>query len=674
MFRKNFEKGDNTNWFLLYKINNVSNRINVWFMKNKINILHLEDSLLDYKFIQSFIESGEIEYEYFWAENEEKFIEILEAEVIDIILSDYNLPYYNGKQAFKFVKENYPQIPFIFVSGAMGEDAAIDAMLNGATDYVLKNKLDRLGPAIKRALYENELVTKRKQAEKSLTEKNVLIEAQNQQYIQINTEITFQNQEREKRAAELIIANKELLFQNREKEKRADELILANIELAFQYEEKEKRAAELIVANKELAFQNTEKEKRAAELIIANKELIYQNREKEKRADELFIANRELAFQNTEKENRAAELIIANEELIYQNNEKENRANELFVANKELAFQNNEKEKRAAELIIANKELIYQNNEKESRANELVVANKELVFQNGEKEKRANEYSILNEELTQTLNQIQNINNELIIAKNNAEESDRLKSSFLSNMSHEIRTPLNAIMGFSSFLLEPDLPKKNQEEFVQIINTNSKQLLTIISDIMDISKMEASQFTINSELVNINKLTNELFVTYKKLIDSKRINLTYQGSKLNTGIRIRTDENRIRQIISNLLNNAIKFTAQGEIEFGYREKDSFIEFYVKDSGIGIAPENHELVFQRFRQIDATNKKLNGGNGLGLSISKALVEKMGGTISVQSELGKGSTFTFTIPLEKQIINTNHTVIKTKMHYPSNTIPC
>ena len=137
-----------------------------------------------------------------------------------------------------------------------------------------------------------------------------------------------------------------------------DELSVANKELIFQNEEKEKRAAELSIANKELIFQNEEKEKRAAELIIANTELVFQNKEKEKRAAELIIANTELAFQNEEKEKRAAELIIANTELAFQNEEKEKRAAELIVANKELAFQNEEKEKRAAELIIANKELL----------------------------------------------------------------------------------------------------------------------------------------------------------------------------------------------------------------------------------------------------------------------------------------------------------------------------
>jgi len=234
--------------------------------------------------------------------------------------------------------------------------------------------------------------------------------------ITANTELAFQNDEKEKRAAELIIANKELLYQSKEKQNRADELIIANKELIFQNEEKEKRAAELIIANKELVFQNEEKENRADELIIANKELIYQKEEKGKRADELIIANKELVFQNEEKQNRADELVIANKELLYQKEEKEKRADELIIANKELVFQNEEKQNRADELIIANKELLYQKEEKGKRADELIIANKELVYQKEEKGKRADELIIANKELVYQKEEKGKRADELIIA------------------------------------------------------------------------------------------------------------------------------------------------------------------------------------------------------------------------------------------------------------------
>ncbi|MBW8331576.1 MAG: hypothetical protein K0M40_06140 [Prolixibacteraceae bacterium] len=539
------------------------------------------------------------------------------------------------------------------------EGVAIEKMLNGATDYVFKNNLERLVPAIKRALNDYELEIKRKQVEISLQEKKEIIKAQSGKYIQINKELDFQNEEKEKRAAELIIANKELAFQNREKEKRADELFIANKELIYQNEEKEKRAAELIIANKELLFQNKEKEKRAAELNIANKELAFQNREKEKRADELIIANKELAYQNEEKEKRAAELIIANKELQFQNKEKEYRAAELIIANKELAFQNREKEKRADELIIANKELLFQNEEKENRAAELIVANKELAFQNREKEKRADE---------------------LIIAKDKAEESDRLKSAFLANMSHEIRTPMNGILGFAELLKEPELTGKLQHEYIRIIQKSGTRMMNIISDIMSISKIESGQMGISISEVNINEQLKELHSFFKPEAEQKGLQIFLKNDLHSEETIVKTDRDKVYAILTNLIKNAIKFTDKGSIEFGFgstypattvaggscRNKSclvstpttALIEFYVKDTGIGIDPEKIEMIFERFRQgSESLNKKYEGA-GLGLSISKAFVEMLGGKIWIEKnpELletgnnlnGTGTTICFTIP--------------------------
>ncbi|RPH26838.1 MAG: response regulator [Bacteroidales bacterium] len=264
-------------------------------------------------------------------------------------------------------------------------------------------------------------------------------------------------------------------------------------------------------------------------------------------------------------------------------------------------------------------------------------------------------YLKINEELTESIDHIKKINDELTIAKGKAEESDKLKSAFLANMSHEIRTPMNAIMGFSELLLEPNIKKENLEDFIQIINTSSQQLLTIIGDIIDISKIEAGLITINSELVNINILMNELFEIYNKKVESKKMTLYCSCERPNDLIQINTDGNRIKQVLCNLLNNAIKFTIDGKIEYGYKIKENFIAFYVKDTGVGIAQEHHDLIFQRFRQEKATLTCPNDGNGLGLAISKALVEKLGGTIGVNSELGVGSTFTFTIPYVKGVVN-------------------
>ena len=257
-------------------------------------------------------------------------------------------------------------------------------------------------------------------------------------------------------------------------------------------------------------------------------------------------------------------------------------------------------------------------------------------------------YLSLNEGLTKSLHRVQKMNGKLIHAKAMAEESDRLKSAFLSNMSHEIRTPMNAIMGFSGFLTEPGLPTEKIKKFVKIINTSSQQLLSVISDIIDISKIETGQINFDLQWVNINLLLNELNVIYKRIVEPGKIDLICSYGRPDEQFQVETDGNRIKQVFCNLLNNAIKFTKEGNIEFGYKVKKNFIEFYVKDTGIGIEQEYHDLIFQRFRQIDSSETSAYGGNGLGLSISKALIEMLGGTITVDSKSGVGSNFIFTIP--------------------------
>ncbi|MDP4208212.1 MAG: ATP-binding protein [Bacteroidota bacterium] len=282
------------------------------------------------------------------------------------------------------------------------------------------------------------------------------------------------------------------------------------------------------------------------------------------------------------------------------------------------------------------------------------IQNENKIRESEEALKKQNtDYLNLNIRLTESLNRIQLINNELITANIKAKESDKLKSAFMANMSHEIRTPMNAIVGFSEFLLEPGLNPQKLMDFAQIINSSSQQLLSIISDIIDISKIEADQITIGSEWVNINNLLDELFVIYKKIVKLKGLSLSHCKDRPDEIIQIKSDGNRIKQIICNLLNNAIKFTKEGKIEFGYKIKENVIAFYVTDTGIGITPENQELIFERFRQIEQKDSLIYGGNGLGLSISRALAEKLEGTITVKSELGSGSTFTFTIPYIKQI---------------------
>ncbi len=236
---------------------------------------------------------------------------------------------------------------------------------------------------------------------------------------------------------------------------------------------------------------------------------------------------------------------------------------------------------------------------------------------------------------------------ELKKAKEKAEESDKLKSAFLANMSHEIRTPMNGIIGFADLLNSPDLPEDKQRQFVDIINRSSKQLLSIINDIIDISKIESGQIAINNCKFNLNEALNEIFEFYQPIAILKNIDLTLT-SNIEYQAYIITDDVKLKQILTNLVSNALKFTESGKIEIQYTVNTTNIEFFVKDTGIGIENEYIETIFERFRQVEYSNKRNYGGTGLGLAIAKAYTELLGGTIGVRSKINQGSTFGFSIP--------------------------
>ena len=237
---------------------------------------------------------------------------------------------------------------------------------------------------------------------------------------------------------------------------------------------------------------------------------------------------------------------------------------------------------------------------------------------------------------------------ELLEAKNKAEESDRLKSAFLANMSHEVRTPLNSIIGFSELLADPDFDGEQKDEFIQHIIANGNNLLTIISDIMDISKLESGEITIRKSKINARAFIENTIDKLSFLTQGTNLELRLNVPENSDEAIIFVDAERLNQIFNNLISNSFKFTTNGQIEIGYQPKGKMIEFFVKDTGMGIAEEFHTKIFDRFRQVDNSTTRKFGGNGLGLAISKKLVELMGGKIWVKSESGNGATFYFTIP--------------------------
>lgn len=313
------------------------------------------------------------------------------------------------------------------------------------------------------------------------------------------------------------------------------------------------------------------------------------------------------------KKERASHLIIANIE----------NADELAIASKTVSFKQDKNGKHLNALIDSNVE------------NALALsisANKELKAQNEEQEIQIKA---------------------LITANEKAEESDNLKSAFLTNMSHEIRTPLNGILGFANLLKEPGLHGEQQQKYIRVIEKSSARLLNTLNDIVDMSKIHAGLVEVNLKETNINKQVENIYKFFKPEVESKGIQFSFKNSLPKKEAFFLTDCEKIYTVLVHLVKNAIKNTHKGSIEFGYAGTSSStckneLLFFVKDTGIGIPKGRQKAIFESFTQSDISDKMAQQGNGLGLSITKAYVELLGGNIWAESDEGKGSKFYFSLP--------------------------
>jgi signal transduction histidine kinase len=359
--------------------------------------------------------------------------------------------------------------------------------------------------------------------------------------------------------------------------------------------------------------------------------------------DAVFVVNiilTDLTLQNENKENlkrrskqleeKNKELESANKELAFQFDEKGKRAAELDIANKELAFQNEEKEKRAAELAIANKELAFQNEEKDKRASELGIANKNLALQNEEKEKRAAELIITNEELQQLL-------------QLNAD-----KDRFISILAHDLRSPFSSILGFL-LLLSDNIRSytiKEIEEHIKIINQSAQNTYNLLEDLILWTMSQSGKLPYEPQKLIFNEVCKEVMGILKSIANAKNITLNYF---IPEEITVFADINMLKTVLRNLVSNAIKFTNPGgRIDIYARKSEANITISVSDNGIGMEPENVQTLFDISKTQTTKGTGDESGTGLGLFLCKEFIEKHGGKIWVESEVGKGSEFKFTLP--------------------------
>jgi PAS domain S-box-containing protein len=538
-------------------------------MNGTIRILHLEDNMIDALLVQSILKQASIKFEYDLSDSEIDFQAFLQKKEFDIILSDYNLPDYTGIEALLYARSNFPNTPFVFLSGAMGEEAAIESLLNGATDYVLKNRMERLVPAILRAFKESQGQKARQLAERQLQ----------------------------------------------------------------QSEENFRRS----ISESPLGIRIVDVD---GFTVYANKAFL-----------EIYEFDRLEEFTTMPARER-----YTSESYKQHLERKEIRRSGQDTLTYELS------------IIRKNNEIRY-----------IKILRNEVLWDG------VKHYQVINQDITEQ----KKLTADLIAAKEKAEESDRLKSAFLANISHEIRTPMNGILGFAELLKEPKLSEAEAREYISIIEKSGIRMLNLMEQIINISKLESGQVTVSLFDTNVNALIEQVCHVYKPMADEKGIRLSFINSLSADECILQTDRAKVLDVLSNLVRNAIKFSDEGSVEFGYVLVETHnyaspshghdlvethncaspphghdlekthncaslqIQFYVKDQGIGVPKDRQTAIFERFIQADIGDKRAFQGIGLGLSISKAYIEMLGGKIWVESdpenESGeKGSIFYFTLP--------------------------
>ncbi len=494
-------------------------------MNKEINVLILEDLPSDAELAKREVKKAIKNPLFLVVETKDDYIDALIKFMPDLIVSDYQLPAFDGMSALNITKKMLPSTPFIVLTGSMNEDTAVECMRAGAVDYVIKEHMKRLGPAVLNALEQKEIKLEKYKAQQ---------------------QIKLLSKSIEKSPVIIVITDPK-----------------GNIEYV------NPKFSELTDYTIE-------------EVLGKNMRLFKSGKQSVQFYEDMW---------------------------------------QTILSGKDWKGEMHNKRK--------NGELYWES-----------VAISSISNQKGE----ITQFIGIKEDITAK----KQLFEELTVAKRKAEEGNRLKTEFLHNMSHEIRTPMNGIMGFSDLLTTPGLSDEKIAYYSSIIRNNSDQLLRIIDDILEISTLETKRISAINKPFCLNDVINEFFAIYNFKAKELKIPLHIKKTLHDNESQIISDESKLRKIITNLLDNAFKFTTDGFIELGYYLENSNLILYVKDTGLGISIENRERIFFRFSQENYTIAQSHGGLGLGLSIAKENAQILGGDIFVESEKGKGSIFLVSIP--------------------------
>ena len=641
-------------------------------MDEELKILLVEDLLTDAELAEAEIVKIFKAARFKRVDNREDFISALKAFMPDIIVSNYSMAAFNGLLALDITLSLAPEIPFIIYTHPLNENTAVTCMKSGAVDYVIKEDWERLVSAIESVLEIKKIKAEQHVAPQALVERaycfcQLLGSVENISVYGCNEdgEILYWNKACEKiygYSVEEAVGNNILdlvVPDERKPEVKENFRNMLNMgkQLPAQEQLLQRKGGQLVSVFSnfviiDLAGKNPE-------LYCIEIDLTERNRALEEvRLNEQRLHRKEqdLRFLSTATEQSPVSVIITDTSGVIQyvnhkfvNSTKYTRE-ELLGRTLRLFKPGFLPEETLNDLLFQLQNgLAWKGEVRNLKSSGILFWEEVYVSTIKNSQGEITHYLVLSQDITSR----KKMELDLVAAKEKAEGNDRLKTAFFNNLSHEIRTPLNAVIGYSQLMNMSGLEMDQMSKYAEFILQASQQLISLMDNIIDMAIIEAGQLKINPVKSSLSKILNVVYNQLKHQADKKGISLQTKALFSRYEADVLIDETKVIQILTNFVENAIKYTDSGYVKFGCSVNEQEIQFFVEDTGAGIPGDLIPLVFERFHQGQNGGKPFQEGLGLGLPISKSYVEAMGGRVNVQSEVNKGSQFSFTIPYNSVI---------------------